>query len=194
MGALSHSSSTADPREFIYRVDAQNRLTDANAAWYDFARENGSHALDSGSVIGCSLWDFISDPETRHLFEIVLTKVRRTGKPVTLSYRCDAPDLRRFMELEIRPGAEAAVEFCSRIVRQETRPHVSLLDDTAARADTFLAMCAWCKKVALPDDSWVEVEQAVEHLKLFEGPVLPQISHSICPPCKSEIDRSLDRL
>jgi PAS fold len=191
---VSHSSLTTDTREFIYRVDAQNRLTDANAAWYDFARENGSHALDSESVIGCPLWDFISDQETRHLFQIVLAKVRQTGRPVTLSYRCDAPDLRRFMQLEIRPLAEAGVEFCSRIVRQESRPHVALLDDTAPRTDTFLNMCAWCKKVALPDESWVEVEQAVERLKLFEEPVLPQISHGICPACKSEVDRTLRKL
>lgn len=191
---VSHSRSATDTREFVYRVDAQNRLTSANAAWYDFARENGSQTLDRGSVMGCSLWNFIGDSETRHLFEIVFARVRQKGKPVTLSYRCDAPNLRRFMQLEIRPLPEAGIEFSSRILRQEARPRVALLDDTAGRADTFLTICAWCKKVALPDETWVEVEQAVERLNLFEGPILPRISHGVCPACMGEVERTLELL
>jgi hypothetical protein len=43
-------------------------------------------------------------------------------------------------------------------------------------------MCGWCKRVAI-GDAWMEVEDAVSELRLFERKVLPDISHGICPDC-----------
>jgi hypothetical protein len=57
--------------------------------------------IKPAAVIGFLLWDFICHPETKQLFHDLLKKVRETGRPVTFPYRCDSPDCRRFMELEI---------------------------------------------------------------------------------------------
>lgn len=107
-----------DKRGFIYRVDAQDRVVFANAEWFDFARENSAVSLKPEVVIGVSLWDFICSSETRHLFEILLKQVRATGKSVTLPYRCDSPDCRRFMELRIARleglGLSSTAGFCGR--------------------------------------------------------------------------------
>lgn len=172
-----------DKRAFIYRVDAQDRVVFANAEWFDFARENSAIALRPDLVVGASLWNFIGDSETKHLFAILLQQVRATGKPVTLPYRCDSADCRRFMELRIARSDDSGVEFCSRILRQEQRARVRLMADEVERTDAVLIMCGWCKKAALPDDRWVEVEEAVQVLQLFDAPRLPRISHGICDEC-----------
>ena len=183
-----------DTRAFVYRVDAQDRVVFANAEWFDFARENSAVALKSDFVVGTSLWDFICHSETKHLFKILLQQVRATGKSVTLPYRCDSPDCRRFMELRIARLDYLGVEFQSRILRQEQRARVRLMADEVERTDALLTMCGWCKKVALPDDRWVEVEKAVNVLQLFDAPRLPRISHGICQECVDAFENGLAQL
>ena len=47
-------------------------------------------------------------------------------------------------------------------------------------------MCSWCRRVNLGSEG-VEVEEAVERLRLFELESLPQISHGCCEPCSQRI-------
>jgi hypothetical protein len=46
----------------------------------------------------------------------------------------------------------------------------------------MLTMCGWCDRF-LVDGEWVEVEEAVARLGLFELPKLPSIDHGVCPDC-----------
>jgi hypothetical protein len=43
-------------------------------------------------------------------------------------------------------------------------------------------MCGWCDRF-LVDGEWVEVEEAVARLGLFQLPEMPAISHGVCPDC-----------
>jgi len=61
------------------------------------------------------------------------------------------------------------VEFESRIVRQELREHVRLMNPSVERGKRFVSICGWCKKIALPNGQWVEVEEAVRVLNLFHS-------------------------
>ena len=183
-----------DNREFIYRIDAQNRILFANENWYAFARENGVAALKSEIVIGQSLWGFVCNAETKHLFEVLLKKVRHSGVPLLLPYRCDSPECRRFMELRMRLLSDDEVEFRSLILRQEFWPPVRLMKAHVDRTDALLVMCGWCKKVAVPPGPrWVEVEEAVKELNLFHAQRLPGISHGICEPCVAGLDLILEK-
>lgn len=172
-----------DQRFFIYRIDQSDRINFANQEWFDFARENNAMALRPDAVIGSLLWNYISDEETRRLFQVLLGKVRETGAPVALPYRCDSGDCRRFMEMKIVPMPDRQVGFYSRILRDEPREKVRLMEPHAERTDGVLVMCSWCKKIPLPDGRWVEVEEAVKALNLFDAPRLPMISHTMCPEC-----------
>lgn len=183
-----------DKREFVYRIDAKTHITFANADWYDFARENGVAVLTPVTLIGKLLRDFICGAETKDLYDILLRKVRETGQPVTFPYRCDSPDRRRFMEMRITQLPDQAVEFRSRILREELRAPVRLMEDDVERTQGWLVMCGWCKKVALPDDRWVEVEEAIQVLQLFDAPRLPKISHGICTECSAAFTQRFDQL
>lgn len=186
-------SVTEDKREFVYRIDSGDRIVFANDHWYDFARENGNTALVAGTVIGRPLWYFIGSSEARHLFTILLTKVRDARLPVTLPYRCDSPVCRRFMELSLVPHANREVEFRSRIRRQEVRERVALLTEEAERSEEWLVLCSWCKKAKLQGERWVEVEEAVQALHLFNAPRLPRLSHGICGPCSAAFCQTMEQ-
>jgi hypothetical protein len=168
-------------REFIYQVDANDRITFVDANWVAFAAENGSPALTAEAVTGKSLWDYLTNLTLRHFYIIFMADVRKTGRGITVPFRCDGPECRRFMKLFILPLADGAVEFRSTLVREEARPKVNLLDPDFPRTEELITMCAWCKKVRASD--WMEAEDAVHELKFFDQSRLPQISHGICDDC-----------
>ena len=95
---------------FTYRVDGNDVITYVSEAWVEFARQNGAATLDEASVVGRSIWDLIAHAPTRELYKLVFRKVR-VGKTVVLPFRCDAPRLRRYMQLSLTPRPGAAIEI-----------------------------------------------------------------------------------
>jgi hypothetical protein len=179
-----------DPR-IVYQVDKGDRICDVNAAWSAFASANqGAHLLPP-AVLGQSLWDAITDPTTRLVYRALLARVRSGAGPVRFLVRCDAPDRRRLLEMRIMTTDTGGVAFSSAVVAEEPRPRVSLLDVDARRSAEILPACGWCMRVRLADGSWVEIEEAVSALALFESEVLPQLSHGMCPSCYDAMDRAL---
>ena len=173
------------PQKLIseYHIDAEDRLIYIDETWQEFSRNNQAPELTSDSVLQKRLWDFIADKEVQHIYQILLGKVRQSGKVIQVSYRCDAPHVRRLLQLVMTPDVEGRVKFHSWLLREERRDAIKLLGLTSARSESFLTICSWCKRVQLDINSWVEVEEAVQRLKLFEVAELPKLSHGICPEC-----------
>lgn len=170
--------------DYIYVIDEADRIVSVSDNWLLFAQENEATAsCYPDAIMNKPIWDCISDMETQHLYEVILEKVRTTGKSVVLPFRCDAPDRRRYLELLIKPVHQKCIEFTSYIIREESRDTVELLEADTPRSDGIIKMCSMCKKVELSGGNWVEVEIAVAALKLFEQPKLPQISHGLCAEC-----------
>jgi hypothetical protein len=176
-----------DQREFVYRIDAEGRICFVNPAWQAFAAENGWQ-VGAAQVLGSELMAFITDARTRHLYGLLIQRVRESGRLARFGYRCDAPDCRRLMEMQMHyDDARQQVEFRSRVALIERREPVVLFDPTIAnRTDDIVSVCSWCKAV-LADQAWVEVEEAVIRLELFSVDALPRISHGICPDCSERI-------
>ena len=177
-------------RVFNYRVNAEDRINHVSSEWLDFARENDASDLDSETVIGQSIFQFVSNEETRHLYAMILDRVRTGRNEVVVPFRCDGPSVRRFMELEVSPRPKSHVQFQGRIVREEGRPAVPLLDSSINRGDDFLKICSWCKRVQAQRE-WLEVELAVDKLELFNRKRLPQLTHGICEDCGVSLRRQL---
>lgn len=84
-----------------------------------------------------------------------------------------------------------AVEFEVRTLSLEIRPSQPLLESGGKRTEEFLRMCSWCKK--MPDgDDWIEIEEAVAKMRLFEAAALPMISHGMCGRCEIMMHKSID--
>ena len=170
------------PRLFQYRVDEDNKIIYVSREWEIFARENQSPHLSPAVVLGKSLFQFLAHDETRHLYQILLQRVRSNQQRVMFPFRCDGPALRRFMELEMSPWPGGQVQFESRMVREEPRDAVLLLDASVGRSEALLTICGWCKRVAVAGQ-WLEVEVVVRQLGLFQSPHLPKLTHGICNDC-----------
>jgi hypothetical protein len=177
----------------VYRLDPHDVITRVNSAWRAFAVENGAPALAS-SVVGTSLWAHVGGTETRRLYSAVLATVRAAGRSVTLPYRCDAPDERRWMQLTVRPLGRGHLQIVSALVRRAARTPVPLLDATLPRGDWPLLVCGWCSRVRTVAQGAVGVPAAapwvpVEALPavLTGAAALPRLVHDACPDCADEV-------
>jgi hypothetical protein len=169
-----------------YRINAQDQLVDPSEDWTRFALENAAPHLVANQVLGRSLWEFISDTATQMLYKALLTKVRSGEARGSVELRCDAPHLRRYIRLAMSPLSNGRVQFIGTVLKVEQRKSIRLLDPLVGRSGELLTMCSWCKSVLLPDGRFVEVEEAVETLGLFQREVLPAVNHGICPTCLAE--------
>ena len=176
-----------------YRVDADDRIRFVGDGWAEFARENTTGELEPERVVGRPIWDFITHPATRQLYQMIFAAVRSQSREFRIPFRCDAPALRRYMELRIAPTSEGMLEHAAVLLREEPRDPAALLDPSVPRTDEWLSICSWCKNVRLASGEWVDVETAIRTLELFDGDSLPSLSHGICEPCESRIEDEFER-
>ena len=172
----------------VYQLDSHNNLTKISGDWDRFAIANNAPQLVRKSVIDKPLFELVSDPQCNHLYKLLIERVKHTGKAVNFEYRCDSPDMRRFMHMGMIPqmGVDG-VCFKSTVERLEPRDPVPLLETGINRSGDSIVICSWCKKIKIDDDQWAEIEEAIERLGLFGAQYLPQLSHGLCPSCKKTI-------
>lgn len=149
-----------------YRIDQDDLITVVSDGWQEFAYANGAPEL-SRSALGRPLWDFIAGRQTREVYQIIIDRVRSGVGPLAVPFRCDSPDVRRFMRLDLSPTEGGGVEFVAETLREERRDPVTLFDVDAERGGEMVTVCSWCKQVKVESDSWLEVEAAVERLDLL---------------------------
>lgn len=170
-------------QDVVYRVDRNDILLTVNDAWDAFALENDGADLIRDNVVGKSIWSFMHDDDARHIHQLLTDKVRAGRKVAGLRFRCDSPSSRRHMEMDISLLNMGEVEYRCRFLRVEGREPVPMAGDDA---DAHITMCSWCKKVN-DGGQWLELEEAVKALKLFEREKMPLISHGMCDACLNKL-------
>lgn len=170
-----------------YQIDSQGRIVSVGPGWDRFAHANNGAHLAGGAVLGRNLWDYISDPTTRALYRAMADRLGDGVPEISFTFRCDAPDERRLLEMRMRSLPDDGIEF--RVTPQATvgRAPMAVLDPTAARSGELLRMCSWCKRVPLTAEEWVEAEVAVQHIGWDRLGQIPAITHGICPTCEGEV-------
>lgn len=180
LAAETHATS-------VYFLTRSYTIHSIGGGWNDFAEENNAPGLTTDSVIGHSLWDYISDPAVMHFYSGAVKAVLKNGKTISLPYRCDAPDWRRSMKLRLIRSSKELCEVISTTTAMEPRPWVELLDDTMERSEFWLPICSWCKRVGIDDSRWLEVEDAANELSENEVWPLPRMVHVTCPECQAKL-------
>jgi len=175
-----------------YELDAEFRIRAVDAAWSEFALANGAPELVvPPGPLGHSVFGYLHDATTAHLYRRLFEGVGRTGRSVVFPFRCDSPGLRRFLEMEIGPQEPSGLHLQTRVVRLEARSPVALLERAPRRSAQLLRMCSWCKAVEVAG-RWRDLEDAVVALRLFESEALPGLTHGICARCQERMEGLLE--
>jgi hypothetical protein len=171
------------PDDLAYRVDRDARILFVNHRWDDFARDNGAPELAGGAIIGRQVSEFIADAETSHLYGLLIRRAQRVRRPLTLPFRCDAPDAQRYLQMRIEAFDDGQIEFRTRALAIRLRPSVAVLAAGGLRDPSrLLPICSWCNRGKV-FGVWMEIDQVVSTLGLFEGEPLPRLTHGLCDDC-----------
>jgi hypothetical protein len=181
-----------DLPELAYRIDAFDRIVAVDPGWVSFAQANGGVSLLPPGIIGRSLWSWIADPTTTQVYRDLIAKVRRGAGPVRFNFRCDAPRMRRLLQMRIAARADD-VTFETRLLEGQPRGGVDMLEAAAHRGDAHLVICGWCMRVPV-EGEWLEIEDAISVLQLFDTATLPRLSHGMCPTCVAAMEATIDNL
>jgi len=173
-----------------HRIDANDTVVFVDDAWIRFGQENDL-LLNPLDIVGEKLWKFIADAQTRELYFYLLKRTREERIVMHVPFRCDGPGRRRHMELTVRLRPAGHVEFQSIYLRDEDRVPISLFGADALRSSDVLNVCSWCKKVEVSSARWLEVEDAITELNLFDAVEVPQLRHCNCPTCVENIRREI---
>jgi hypothetical protein len=180
---------------YTHRINGGDTIISVSENWKIFAeKNNGAISCVPESIVGTSLWNHIRDPETKSLYELILQKVRDSKQPATFPFRCDAPAQRRFLNLSVSPVGQGCVDFESQIVKTVTRVLVDWLSLDTKRSDEFVKICSMCKKIAISEYTWVEIEIAMQQMRLFEKEMLPNFTHGVCESCYYKAMAELQKL
>jgi hypothetical protein len=177
----SHSSA-----RIVYEVDGDDRLCALNPAWAEFAEANGATGLIPEQVLGQSLWSFIVGEETATLYRSLLEVLRRTQRPITFHYRCDSPDMRRFMCMTVTATGQRHIVFESVLVRAEQRDRAVHLHYAGIAANPMALRCSMCNRLKF-GGVWMDVAEAFRQGEVLNTEIALRIAYTICPSCGDTI-------
>ena len=163
--------------DICYRIDENDAIRFVDDAWNRFASDHGANELASSLILSRSIWDFIGGLTTIEIYRDLLTTVR-SGRAVRFTFRCDTPELKRVLEMNMAEVGQRSVEFRTRVLLEQPHPIEAALERMTFPARQ-MTICSWCKRVEI-EKQWAEPGAAVARLGLFEWPSLPNLVHGIC--------------
>ena len=173
----------ADALRYRYRVSASDVLLWVNDAWLAFAQENGAAGLVRDSVLQRSLWDFVAGEALQKLYMEIHTRVRSSGTPAVLPFRCDSASLQRHMRLTITRENAGQLAYDCILVRAVPQRRLDVLGTTRPRSTKYLTICSCCKRALLEPRGWLDLEEVCLRLRVFEAKEVPQLRHTVCQAC-----------
>lgn len=171
-----------------YELDEHNIITDVSAAWDQFALENDGYHVMEKHVKGQSLFSFVKGESTKMMIDLLLNKARLLKKTVTHKYRCDSPDCKRYMEMDIVPVYEGKLVLRHRTLRTEKLNNKIAFEFNPQKAHEHkkpMIRCSVCNRIYIKDQ-WLEPDQAMAKKWLPVAASLPVI-YGICNECRENI-------
>ncbi len=172
---------------YIYQIDSDDRFQYINDSFIDFAADNGRPELNSGTLYGKQIWDYVTGKDVLFLQKLIVNRVRQSGEEYSYNFRCDSPAMKRDMRMRISASESGGICFTSELL--DVKPyheHYLYAPKKIDRKNT-IHMCSYCKGVKNMSGKWLEIELALEQVDDFSGLNDPYISHGICDTCKDAI-------
>lgn len=170
------------PVDCHYELDQHLTITAVGAGWDEFALANGAPELLSPTPIGRPLMLYVTEATTVHLYEQVFQRVAHLKRAIKFPIRCDSSEFRRYLDVTITATVTSGFSVSTHLVRLEARRRFVLFSTDPSKHEGSLVLCGWCKRADV-DGKWVEVEDAVVSLRLFERRASPLLQHGICAEC-----------
>ena len=162
-----------------YLLDNDNNILEVGGPWDEFANENGGENTTTEAVLGQTIWKFIEGDITRLWLKSAFQHARLKANPIERPYRCDSPDIKRFMLMRITPRTDGALRIEHTLIREEKREKpVHIKTGNADSIYKVRARCSFCGRVK-DNELWEEPRS--EHARASSEII---VMYSICEDCQ----------
>lgn len=159
----------------LYVIDAADRISSVNDAFWHFAERNG-WSPKSQDVLGHSLWEFVGGDGICFVYRRLHDRVRRKGLQISFAARCDSPTHKRTIGVALLPAGEGAIRFAADIESEVAWPGTPLPTIKAPRR----RLCTKCTEIECKD-GWMPVDEALIANRLELG--FDDIQLDVCGRC-----------
>lgn len=134
---------------YRYEIDETDRICDVDDQWLAFAVQNGAGELTRDAVVGQSVHRYMAGWSVCELYATLFGKLRQRRSSATFPFRCDSPDLKRYMQMEISPGTNGHLMLAGRMLHSIARPRIPLLDPKTRHNGEWQIICSLCRRIPL---------------------------------------------
>lgn len=165
-------------------LDERDRIVQVCESWNRFARANEGDGCLDHVIVNRNVREFIQGDATLMLLDTLIMQVRRLGKQLERTYRCDSPDMKRFMEMRIDREGER-VRFVHRVVRTEPLAVPVRFGFDSSGSMNRIVRCSMCNRVQV-QRAWMEADDACA-----DGHIAGQqlVIYGVCPGCADTVRR-----
>lgn len=156
-----------------YIIDEKDIIIEVNSSvWDSFIHENnGDEKIFSSMVINTSIYDHVKGEPTKMYLDTLLGYVRTHKKSIQREYRCDSPDLARYMKMVMLPLEEGGVKVTHVLLKTVEKNKV----DFKYQSGSLTLRCSMCGKIR-NEGQWTEVESEK---------IIP-VAYTICSSCSGK--------
>ncbi len=165
-----------------FSVDANNVIIAINGSWDEFADANDAPQLKKQHVVGKSLFDYISGNVTRQFVQKLLDIVRQKNTSACFDYRCDAPNLRRYLQMRLMANERGEVRISNYQLHTEPRVAPIFFIRSNQRDRHTRVRCSICNLLKQAEQ-WVEAESLLKDKEPLTVPVI----YGVCPQCQHQL-------
>lgn len=156
-----------------FDLNESDNICDVSSNWDSVAEMQSGQAFVANSIIGNSVWPYISGAGTQEFFADLFAKVRAEHRSVRLPYRCDARMLKRYFEMVIRRLPNGNLRIAHEEV-EGTEEAFSVLHLHDSEIDGVCSICLSVKRSGFWRDDYFSPRGAVAH-QMF----------TVCPTCRT---------
>jgi hypothetical protein len=167
---------------YVYRIDAEDRVTFVSPEWLRFAEENDACELTADRVVGQPIWNFITGDDSREFYASIFGNLRLRGTEITIPFRCDSPTVVRQMNLTLRLLPEGKIECEGVLLQARSREPITVLFRWVIRTDETIPICSLCRRLSVQGE-WLELRDAVTRAGIVNVAPVPRLQETVCPTC-----------
>lgn len=158
-----------------YTLDRSDRIVAVdNPAWDTFALENEGARACAAHVVGARLADAITGDPVRMFMAAILMRVRASGQPETVPYRCDSDRVKRFYTMTLTPFPDNGVRVTHDLHHHE--PGAVTVRVRPASGTRGVLRCSLCCRID-EGQGWADPFDGGRDRDL-------RVVHTVCPDCK----------
>jgi hypothetical protein len=165
-----------------YWLDRDDVIVDVGGGWDEFARANDGPDVLAEAVVGRPLWHFVKGDTTTMWLESLLGYVRIMQTPATRTYRCDSPEVRRFMDMTVRLDDGGLLHLEHRLLRTEPRAVPVHFAATGQRDAAHYLRCSICGRLR-SEAAWREPDDPATGAPTNTAVTPLRVLYGICDDC-----------